>query len=310
MTTEQKHPSEFIVPLSINGLHGRVLAIPSAKKTRKREILLVYGHHSSLERMFTIALSLSEYGNVTMPDLPGFGGMDSFYKIGEEPNLDNMADYLATFIKLKYKKRTITIAAMSWGFLVATRMLQKYPELCKQVDLYISFVGFTHKDEFKVSTKYQLFGKTLARTFSGPVSSKIFRYVFLQPFVIKSIYRLQAKSHPKMQGADKQELAKRLNFEVVLWHCNDVRTYMYTNYVMLTLNLLDYPVDLPVVHVRVDSDQYFDNKKVEKNLAKIFTKVISAKAHLPNHAPTIIDDVDQAGAIIPASVRKMLARKP
>ena len=101
MKSNVKNPSDFITPLIINGLHGRVLHIDATKKTAANlEILLIYGHHASLERMFGIVEDIAQYGNVTVPDLPGFGGMDSFYKIGEKPTLDNLADYLATFIKL------------------------------------------------------------------------------------------------------------------------------------------------------------------------------------------------------------------
>src|SRR5690349_17907325 len=101
-------PAEYIVPLNMNGLKGRLLRLPP-KKNKKREILLVYGHHSSLERMYSIAQVLNAYGAVTLPDLPGFGGMDSFYKIKEKPDIDTMADYLASVVKLRYKGRRITI---------------------------------------------------------------------------------------------------------------------------------------------------------------------------------------------------------
>src|SRR3990167_2869837 len=118
---------EFIVPLNINGMKGRMLHLPTPKN-KKREILLVYGHHASLERMYSFARVMNRYGSVTMPDLPGFGGMDSFYKIGRKPTLDNMADYLASLIRLRYKNRRLSIAGFSFGFLVVTRMLQRYPD--------------------------------------------------------------------------------------------------------------------------------------------------------------------------------------
>src|SRR5581483_6795608 len=80
-----QHPADYIVPLNMNGLQGRMLHLP-APAGRKREILLLYGHHSSLERWWGIAQVLNRYGAVTMPDLPGFGGMDSLYKIGRKPS--------------------------------------------------------------------------------------------------------------------------------------------------------------------------------------------------------------------------------
>ncbi len=310
MKTEKTSPADFIVPLSINGLQGRVLSVPSSKRTRKREMLLIYGHHASLERIFSMAESLSEFGNVTVPDLPGFGGMDSFYRINQVPNVENMADYLATFIKLRYKKKRITILGMSWGFVVATKMLQKYPSLAKQVDLFVSMVGFTKYEEFKLSQNGFRFWRFVSSLFSSFLGSLFFRYILLMSPVIKTTYRLQATTHPKMKNASKEELEKRINFEVVLWHANDVRTHWFTGGEMLKLDLTHEKANLGVVHIEVDTDQYFDNRKVVPHLKQIFSDVTTAKAYLPNHAPTIIDDAKTAGAIFPSKVRKLLAKKP
>src|SRR3954468_11091969 len=121
-TKKSKNPADYIVPLNINGLDGRMLKLPApaTKQAQGREILFVYGHHSSLERWWGLVQVLNRYGAVTMPDMPGFGGMDSFYKIGRKPTIDNMADYLAAFIKLRYKRKKIVIVGMSFGFAVAT----------------------------------------------------------------------------------------------------------------------------------------------------------------------------------------------
>ena len=74
--------TDYIEALDINGLRGRMLRAPATRKTAKREILLVYGHHALLERWWGLVENLQDFGTVTMPDLPGFGGMDSFAKIG------------------------------------------------------------------------------------------------------------------------------------------------------------------------------------------------------------------------------------
>lgn len=131
MSKRQKNIVDYIQPLNMNGLQGRVLQMP-APKNKNREILFIYGHHSSLERWWGLVQNFNRYGAVTMPDLPGFGGMDSFYKIGEKPTIDNLADYLASFIKMRYKRRRFTIIGMSLGFVIATRMLQRYPDLAKK----------------------------------------------------------------------------------------------------------------------------------------------------------------------------------
>src|ERR1044071_4250114 len=138
---------KYISPLHVNGMNGRLMRLP-APKGKKRQILLLYGHHASLERLSGLAEVLNAHGSITMPDLPGLGGMDSFYKIGEKPTLDNYADYLASLIKLQYKRRKVTIIAMSFSVPLIVRMMQKYPELARKVEMFVSISGFVRKDEF------------------------------------------------------------------------------------------------------------------------------------------------------------------
>ena len=96
MKTTLKQPADYIQPLNINGLEGRMLHVPAPPK-KHREILLLYGHHAKLERWWSLVENLQQYGSVTMPDLPGFGGMDSFYRVHRRPTIDAFADYLADY---------------------------------------------------------------------------------------------------------------------------------------------------------------------------------------------------------------------
>jgi len=97
-------PGKHIAPLEIAGLRGRVLELP-AQKGGGKTVLLIYGLHSSLERMYSTAQFHSRYAKVIMPDLPGIGGMESFYKIGRKPDLESYADYLYAFIKSRREER-------------------------------------------------------------------------------------------------------------------------------------------------------------------------------------------------------------
>ena len=117
MAKAKTNPAEYIVPLEINGLTGRMLHMPAEGK-HKSEILFIYGQHSSLERWWGLIQYLHHYGAVTVPDLPGFGGMDSFYKIGQKPTIDNLADYLAAFMKMRYRHKKVVIVGLSFGFVV------------------------------------------------------------------------------------------------------------------------------------------------------------------------------------------------
>lgn len=304
-----KTSADFIQPLVINGLHGRVLRLPASnKKYAHKDILMLYGLHSSIERMMGIVENVADYGNVTMPDLPGFGGMDSFYSIRQEASIDVMADYLATFIKLTYKNKRFSIVAMSYGFVVATRMLSKYPDIAKKVELVVSLAGLTDKKEFIVPKTTFAFWKFTSVAFDGPVRAWLFRYVILQPIFIRAIYGIQAKSHPKMKGADKAELKKRIDFEIHLWHANDVRTYVHVTRDILRLKTPPAHIDAPCLHVSISTDQYVDHKLVEAHIKELYSKVTIAEAKMPNHAPTIISDKKEAAAFIPTAVRRKLTQ--
>lgn len=302
-------PKKYVYNLNINGMNGRYLKISNRNKNTKLQILLVYGHHSSLERMYSLSYNLAGYGTVTMPDLPGFGGMESFYSIGKKPSLDIMAEYLATFIKLKYKKSKFVICGMSYGFLVVTRMLQIHPELAKQVVLLTDLVGFSHYSDFSFSpVKYSLL-KNSSKFFATQPMAFFAHNVLFSKSVIYISYKISSKSNPKMKDASKEEFAKRVHFEQYLWKSNDARTYFYTLNDMLKVDLLQEKIkNLDLNHIAVDGDQYFYSKQVTNNLKTIFKKVYVYKANLPNHAPTIISDEKQAGKIIPKQLRDKLSK--
>lgn len=293
--------------LYINKLKGRMLILPPKNPNKKREILLLYGHHASLERMTGIADNLSQYGTVTMPDLPGFGGMKSFYTIGKQPSIDNFADYLASFIKLKYKRKRLTIISMSFSFLAVTKMLQKNLEIAKKVDLLISTVGFVHHEDFKMDKKYQFGLKTLGGVFQYKFLGGAFRFTALSAPVIKSTYKLVANKHGKMSDAEsKEEFNRRVDAEVELWHINDVRTRMKTMKDMFKVDLCNKKVNLTVHHVWVSDDRYFDNKIVEQHMRIIYKDFVSLPTTLPAHMPSIVATSEDAAPFVPKKLRQIL----
>lgn len=300
----QKPTETVIEPLLMNGLEGRMLYVP-AKGSKKREIMLVYGQHASIERMASLAEEFSRYGNVTLPDLPGFGGMQPFYKIGERPDIDTMADYLAAFVKLRYNRKRLSIIGVSYGFIVATRMLQKYPELVRKVDLIVSVVGFVHHEDFRFKPEHMRLMRAGTRLFSYRLPAALLKYVFLRGPFIRFTYWLVADTHAKMKDANKTERKRRVDFEIILWKINDIRTYMDTINGMLFLDLCNKPVKLPVYHVSVDGDQYFDNYKVEQHMKVIYDDFKEFKAVLGAHMPTIVASSKEVAPLIPSGLRRL-----
>lgn len=309
MPKQDKKFSDFVVPLMINGLQGRMAKMP-APANKKREILLLYGHHASLERLQGLAELLNDYGGVTMADLPGFGGMDSFYKIDQKPTLDNMADYLASFIKMRYRNRRFTVVGVSFGFLVATRMLQRHPDIAKKVDLLISVVGFTHKSEFKFTPMRYRFYRYGASFFSHTLPALFFRNICLHPFVIKTIYTKTHNAKHKFKHLSEADRKRAVDFEVYLWRINDVRTYMATSVTLLTADNLQQKVTLPVWHLSVKNDNYFDNHMVEQHMRIIFSDYFEAPIKMDSHSSSIIATKKESEPLIPAALRKILKQDP
>lgn len=285
-----------------------MLRMAAPSKTKNKEILFVYGHHSSLERWWGLVKVLNRYAAVTMPDLPGFGGMDSFYKIGKQPTIDNLADYLAAFIKLRYKNRRIVILGLSFGFVVVTRMLQRYPDLAKRVDILTSVVGFSHYDDFSFSKQRYwcyVYGATLL---SWRIPAWLYRHTLLRPAILRRTYVKSYNASDKFQSLDADEFATAMDMEVGLWHANDVRTHFYTSVEMLKIDNCDRQVDLPLWHVSMRSDRYFDKHVVEQHLRVIYKDVTHTESSLDAHAPSVIADEKTAAPLIPLPLRRVLMK--
>ena len=245
-----------------------------------------------------------------MPDLPGFGAMDSFYTIGKDARIDNYADYLASFVKLRYKRKKVMIVGMSFGFIVVTRMLQRCPDLIKKVELLVSFAGFAHRDDFIFTKTRWRFYYYAAKFFTHRLPALFFRYVCLHPAVLRAAYGRTHNAKQKFEGIVGEELEEITRFEIKLWHDNDVRSYMKTTTEFLNLNNCNKQVNMPVHHLGVAADRYFDNLRVEQHFRVIFSDFILLKTlKISNHAPSVIADEKAAAVFIPPQLRRMLQGK-
>jgi pimeloyl-ACP methyl ester carboxylesterase len=301
-----KDQADYIVPLNINGLEGRMMHVPEPNP--KRHILLVYGHHAMLERWWGLVENLSQYGEVTMPDIPGFGGMDSFAKIGIKPNVDAFADYLASFIKLRYKKKRITIVAISYGFVVVTRMLQRYPELADRVDLLVSLVGFMHKDDFVYPVPRRTFYRYATRFFATRPYAFFVRYCLLNKFVLRTLYAKLPNSKRRMIEVSPEEFDRTMDFEVKLWQANDVRTHWLTTSQFFTLDNCTKRIDLPVMHVISKEDHYFNNEIVKQHMLVVFSGYRRFVANSKAHTPSVLGDKKAMSVMLPPGLRRILGK--
>lgn len=283
-----------------------MLRAPSTKKKYTREILLVYGHHAMLERWWGLVENLQELGNVTMPDLPGFGGMDSFRTIDRPPTLDNYADYLAAFIKMRYRNRRVTLVGISFGFLVMTRMLQRYPELTKKVDLVVSMVGFMHRDDFLFPPRTRKLYRLIARVFALPPVAFLIRYCGLNRFVIKNLYVRLPAGKRRFIEMTPDDFALMMDFEVQLWQCNDVRTHWRTTAEFLNIDNCKKQINLPVWHIASKADHYFNNYVVEQHMRVVYSDYRLSVMNSPAHTPSIVGTKKDLAIMVPPALRRAL----
>lgn len=312
MQHKDPDPAQFITPLNMNGLQGRMLRLPAAKgcKTPNREFLVVYGHHAMLERWWGVVQNFGAYGNVTMPDLPGFGGMDSFYKLGQKPTIDSLADYLASFIKLRFKRGRITIVGISFGFVVATRMLQRYPDIAKRVNVAISCVGFAHHDDFVFTKQRLLWYRWASWVASLPPLPFLFNKLLLNRLALRYAYTKTHNARHKFEAAAAQSpevFDAVLETEVKLWHDNHLRTHLYTTYEFLGVDNCQKRVAVPVWHVHAKNDYYFNNQVVEQHMRIIFKEYVGIELNLHSHAPSVNATKKEAAEFIPAKLRRLLS---
>ncbi len=303
----QTDPADYIEPLHVNGMAGRILKAPATSK-RNREILLLYGHHALLERWWGLVQNLQPYGTVTMPDMPGFGGMETFYKIGQQASIDNYADYLAAFVKMYYKRKRFTIIGISFGFVVATRMLQKYPELVKKVDLVVSMVGFMHRDDFLFPPKRRVDYHIYTRMIGARPLPLLIRYVLLNHFVISRVSMMLPGSKRRLKGRSNEYAKRYIDYDVMLWQKNDVRTHWRTTSEFLDLDNCQTQINLPVYHVQASGEHYFDNAIVEQHMRVVFADYESVVMKSAAHTPTLLADKKEQAVMVPQALRKRLSR--
>jgi pimeloyl-ACP methyl ester carboxylesterase len=278
----------------MNGLQGRKLRMPGRKN---REILIVYDAPTTLEHLFGLATSLASYVTVTIPDLPGFGGMQSFYRLHEKPTVDAQADYLAAFVKMQYKRRRITILGMSYGFVIATRMLQKYPELAAKVDTVISCFGYVHHEDFKLQPNRWWRG-TMTRVASWAVPGSLIQLCLRRPLLrlLGQRKATQASGPESMQPDLKIERLRR----------NDFRTRMRSEYNKLQLDLCNKQVPLEVYHLCVAGDSLLDNQIIEQHLGVIYRKVTVVTSPIQSPIPKELTTTELAAPLLPTRLRRVL----
>ncbi len=305
MSKKYANPMDFIFPLNINGLEGRFLYIAAQSRNIKSNILLIYDLNSNLEKWWGLAVALSKYSNVTIVDLPGLGGMDSLYKIGRKPSIDNLANYLGTFIKLRYKRKKLIIMAIGVGVPIVTRLLQIDKSFQNKITNLISLNGYAHHDDFNLSSDQ----KFVQRMLYGVLSLRFISFVFCKICFNKTVlsYRINEQSVRKIKSNLDDQFVK--NFMIDLMHENDTRTRFYLKKKILLLDNCNIRLNTPFYHV---SNGFKQNNLIQNHLEQHFKIIFRNYNYLPvkdlRTVPFIVNDPKIAIKLIPPKLRRIIKR--
>jgi pimeloyl-ACP methyl ester carboxylesterase len=301
--TSPQDPHNLIMTLNMNGLNGRMIHIRTKRQFTK-EILVVYGNHSSIEDWFPALERLQKYGNVTMPDLPGFGGMQSLFRIGEKPTIDNLADYLASFIKLRYKRKKITILAADSGFIITTRMLQHYPDIARKVQLLIGVNGFSRYDDLNIPKSRRRLIRLIGRLASPVGFSWIIKEILINQ---TSIRQLHQKKTDKLLLNQVTSSGFKNSFgdDLRLWRLNDFRTHAFITRSLLSVDNCQTTLDVDTWNYILNS-HYFKLHNLKQHLRVTYSNIniINPKSRKQ------IDGIDKAmlDDILSAKMKRLLSR--
>lgn len=288
--------------ITVQGLKGRMLTHPP-RDNHKRTIVFIYGIHGSLERFYGVIHFLARFGQVIVPDLPGMGGMESFYKNGKRPTLDNYGDYLADFLSQEVPEGRLTLVGLSFGFVVITRMLVRHPALSERTDMVISTMGLADGRDINIRGAYRMFANAVFWAERTRPLDRAFHYLMTRAWMMKLIYH---GGSPKMKALPPADRPGFIAFESYLWRCNDMRTYGECMGELFALRQVADHVPLPVHHISTPRDHWLDVASAHRHIGEIFTEVIAHPSKLSNHGGTAYADEDEAREIIPGTVVKLL----
>ena len=314
MAKTQFEPGDFeryLSELEVDGLHGRLWRAPALDdKIQNHLIIVIYGHHSSLERSAGLVQYLRRFGQVMMPDLPGFGGMDSFYRRPAQPSIDNYAHYLEKFLADHCKEgQTFSIFGFSFGLLVVTRLLQLYPSRRKKVRLLCSLAGFLDGRSLNFSAARRFWCLRAVALIKTRPGSFCFRHLLLNGWVLRRFYSRILSARGRFAHYPPNRRQELMEVEIELWRINEVRTWAFTAEAMIKGDLTSPPVGLNLYHLFAEEDHFLNNRHNNRQLRLVYNEVKLFEIDLANHAPTVVASPDEVEALMPPSLAAALRKE-
>lgn len=245
-------------------------------------VVLVYGHHSTLERWLPLARELTRFGCVWIPDLPGFGGMD------EEPdscNLDMYADHLAEFVSAVVGGGPLLLCGGSFGFVVIKEAVGRHRNLAMSSLGVVSVGGFVAGSSLKLKTWQKICIKVFARATRHRFVALSARALLLT-YPAARLVDLTFGLTRKRAGADRKRSAALCAADLALWRANSIATHWATLESMLGLRRAR-TLDLPCVHIQNPADPYISYSANVLALGRVFADLYVSAPEWVGHMPAL-----------------------
>ena len=266
----------------------------------KNNILYIPDILSSLDLSWNIINLFHDYGNITAIDLPGIGGMEAFHLIKQKNKIDNFADYIASFIKLRYKNKKLIVVANGFGFIAITRTLQKYPILIKNIKIVVSINGISRYDALKLSFRKRAIIKLLA--FTGDLSKLIFLSFFKNQLMDMNLYT-NNKHRIYLENLSKTD-NKYMHKKLIE---NDYRTNVSMLNEIIKVDNCNKRLDLHLWNL-VLNDNCIDQKINEQHLRITYKKYNHSLSQI-NYYDLISNRTNSLNQLIPTKLKKHLISK-
>lgn len=291
---------KYVKHINYSGLKGRIVTLPANNPSKKQDIVLIAGHHTSHERMLAFGEFLRDFGDVHMIDLPGFGGMDNFLSIGKPINYESYAEYIYTILKTQKYTDNLLVFAVSIGSEFVTRMFQMYPDSQKWFKRYVAFVGFGAAKDFNIKPFPKTVYKIIATIASSRIGSFFAWLVFLNRLSLIPFMEIFGFFKRKMQSEDPAKKREMIKMEKYLWYVNDLRTQAITTKQMFSLDLRTTSkaaIDVEFHNIVTGDDQYFDVKEVRKTFRDLYNNYHEHTISLGVHMPSMLDGKEQVASL-------------
>jgi pimeloyl-ACP methyl ester carboxylesterase len=263
---------------------GRYVFIPGRTHNRRpANIILVYGHHSTLERWEPLARELARFGNVWMPDLPGFGGMDEAVLPTYE--LHAYADHLAKFTSVVAPKGRLLLCGVSFGFAVVCEALRRHPSLLEASRAVVSVGGFIEGSSLRLASWQKLGVLAVAGALRNRRVAATVRSHLLSYPIARSV-DLALGLTKRRAGADRSRAARLCAADLELWRANSVTTHWATLRLMMRLQR-GTPLDVPCVHIQNPLDPYVCYSSNARSLRSVFRDLDVCLPTLIGHMPSL-----------------------